>query len=168
MKMFQRTLVKTIIAMYITYFFPVRLFISIALVIIFVQQSTSFRRTRPRPHLPLQIKGSMQTISSLLSPARCFTAVIFCVFLVLLSMAPPADAQPSKIYWTDNDDGKVYRANLDGTGFETLTPKKLGIVYGIALDPAAGLMYWVNANDYFSDIRYGLDGCVESQFHCYN
>jgi PKD repeat protein len=68
-----------------------------------------------------------------------------------------------KIYFSDfnaTDDGKIWSVNLDGT---ELTPIVTGLVepYGIALDVAAGKIYWVDeadANDEGHVSRADLDG----------
>ncbi|MCY3868972.1 MAG: hypothetical protein OXG87_05395 [Gemmatimonadetes bacterium] len=60
-----------------------------------------------------------------------------------------------KIYWTDSgtggdnplQDDKIQRANLDGSNVETLLTydNALRIPRGIALDVAAGKMYWTDS-----------------------
>ena len=91
----------------------------------------------------------------------------------------PADLQldlsAGKVYWTDIGlpGGRIMRANLDGSAVETVfsAPAHRGpdfgtgpgqtlefaSVWGLALDPAAGVMYWT---DFFGgDIhRANLDG----------
>ena len=51
--------------------------------------------------------------------------------------------QPIKIYWIDVDSRKIQRANLDGSGVEDLV-EGLDFPYDIALDVAAGQMYWTD------------------------
>ena len=53
------------------------------------------------------------------------------------------DGGTKKIYWTDAIEGKIQRANLDGSGVEDLVT---GLVEpaGLALDPVAGKMYWTD------------------------
>jgi len=50
------------------------------------------------------------------------------------------------MYWTDEEAGKIERANLDSTGsIEFLvSPALTGAAYCLALDIAAGKMYWTN------------------------
>lgn len=68
-----------------------------------------------------------------------------------------------KIYFSDfdtPDEGKIWSVNLDGT---ELTPIVTGLVepYGIALDIAAGKIYWVDEEDANGDghvSRADLDG----------
>ena len=49
-----------------------------------------------------------------------------------------------KLYWTQvQDEGKIYRCNLDGTGLEEVIPG-LGRPHGLALDITAGKMYWTD------------------------
>ena len=50
------------------------------------------------------------------------------------------DIAEGKMYWTAT--GKIQRANLDGTGSETLISGLPSVVPGIALDVAKGKMYW--------------------------
>jgi DNA-binding beta-propeller fold protein YncE len=53
------------------------------------------------------------------------------------------DKPHSKIYWTDSVTAKVRRANLDGTGVEDIFDSSaLGSPRGIAVDSAAGKIYW--------------------------
>jgi sugar lactone lactonase YvrE len=60
------------------------------------------------------------------------------------------------IYWVDYNLGDIRRANLDGSGPETLV-KGLSSPGGIALDPSGGQMYWSNRGN--GDIqRANLDG----------
>ncbi len=64
------------------------------------------------------------------------------------------DVAGGKIYWTDSgtggpnglEDDKIQRANLDGSNVETLLTfqNQLRVPRGIALDVAAGKMYWTD------------------------
>ena len=45
-----------------------------------------------------------------------------------------------KMYWTDEETGKIQRANLDGSGVEDLVASGLSNPFGIALDVAGGRM----------------------------
>ena len=77
------------------------------------------------------------------------------------------DTTAGKMYWTDSgtgnpnplQDDKIQRANLDGSNVETLLTfqNQLRVPRGIALDVAAGKMYWT---DIFTDRirRANLDG----------
>jgi cysteine-rich repeat protein len=71
------------------------------------------------------------------------------------------DVQGGKMYWTDQAQGEVRRADLDGTGLETLV-SGLDLPVGIALDVAAGKVYWtqsgMNANAWPRLQRADLDG----------
>jgi len=51
----------------------------------------------------------------------------------------------NRMYWTDAASGKVQRANLDGSGVETLVTTAVNPV-GIALDVAGGKMYWAEGD----------------------
>ncbi len=64
------------------------------------------------------------------------------------------DVAGGKMYWTDSgtggpnslEEGKIWRANLDGSNVETLLTfqNQLRVPRGIALDVAAGKMYWTD------------------------
>ena len=64
------------------------------------------------------------------------------------------DVAGGKMYWTDSgtggpnslEDDKIQRANLDGSNVETLLTfqNQLRVPRGIALDVAAGKMYWTD------------------------
>ena len=47
-----------------------------------------------------------------------------------------------QIYWTDEETGKIQRANLDGTNIQDIVTTGLASPSGIALDVAGGKMYW--------------------------
>ena len=72
------------------------------------------------------------------------------------------DSTGGRIYWTRlGPSGNILRANLDGSHVEELLAKQEH-VYGIALDPPAGQMYWT-IGLHFGDIvgeiwRANLDG----------
>ena len=72
------------------------------------------------------------------------------------------DAVNRKLYWTDMENGQIRRANLDGTVNEAVLTG-LDTPHDVALDPAAGRMYWVEKivdnDDPGAMIRAaGLDG----------
>lgn len=52
------------------------------------------------------------------------------------------DAPAGKMYWADI--GEIRRANVDGTGVETIVSGLLGPL-GIAVDAAAGKLYWTDS-----------------------
>ncbi len=96
----------------------------------------------------------------------------FLVFAGSFGKTAPAPTDPvpkpaEKIYWTDSgtgnpnplQDDKIQSANLDGSNVETLLTfqNQLRVPRGIALDVAAGKMYWT---DLFTDRirRANLDG----------
>ena len=85
------------------------------------------------------------------------------------------DVSAGKMYWTDkstnihekpNARNRVLRANLDGTNIETLvitwnTPQSIYTYFDMALDTAAGKMYWAvwsETNDGNKIQRANLDG----------
>lgn len=60
------------------------------------------------------------------------------------------DLTNNKIYWGDFDGvsantGNVFRMNLDGTGIETVVTGNLE-TRAVCVDPAGGMLYWVNRN----------------------
>jgi len=67
------------------------------------------------------------------------------------------DLVRGKIYWTEQNSSRIGRANLDGSGVETLISSGLNGPRGIKLDVAAGKIYFV---DSFNDAikRANLDG----------
>ena len=86
------------------------------------------------------------------------------VFLLAIGITSPAVAQ-SKIYWTDIEEDRVYRANLDGTNRQTLfqdAPGHNADLYDLDIDPL-GTLYWAGDNDgmldnYRAVRRANLDG----------
>ncbi len=55
------------------------------------------------------------------------------------------DPHEGKIYWTSpGNDDRIQRANLDGSGIETLVSTDLRTPWGIALDLVGGKMYWTD------------------------
>jgi DNA-binding beta-propeller fold protein YncE len=73
------------------------------------------------------------------------------------------DSIENKVYWYDKDDGKIFRANLDGTGIETLITFSGGNdVQGIALDTENGKIYWTD-DDSGTISRSNLDGSSSEQ-----
>jgi len=69
---------------------------------------------------------------------------------------PSASADPGgKMYWTEWNGSSIRRANLDGSGIEDVVTG-LYAPSGIALDVAAGKMYWAEAQGKIR--RANLDG----------
>ena len=79
------------------------------------------------------------------------------------------DLAGGKMYWTDRDNHnfndpnartKILRANIDGSNIETLVtgPASIQLIEEIALDLAAGKMYWTDVNDTGAIRRANLDG----------
>ena len=66
----------------------------------------------------------------------------------LLPFAFVAAGQP-RIYWTENQPGKIKRADLDGANLDLLYEKSdmAGGPVGIALDLVHGKMYWIDDPD---------------------
>ncbi len=76
--------------------------------------------------------------------------------LFLPVLAGRADAS-DRIYWTDAVAGTIQRANLDGSGVETLVTG-LSEPQGIAIDVAGGRIYWVEIGSSLKIRRANLDG----------
>ena len=51
-------------------------------------------------------------------------------------------ARGGDLFWTDNDNGTIHTANLDGSGEQLLHSAGTNLV-GLAVDAAGGKMYWV-------------------------
>lgn len=76
------------------------------------------------------------------------------------------DAAGGKVYWSNFLDvggsfsERIFRANLDGTGIETITPQFFSGAYvaDIALDVQAGKMYWLTGGGEGIIRRANLDG----------
>ena len=72
----------------------------------------------------------------------------------------PSTSIVSQMYWTDPEEGSIYRASLDGSNVETLGT---GVVFlvGLALDVAGGQIYWTGIDivgQQGSIYRASLDG----------
>ena len=67
----------------------------------------------------------------------------FTVFL-LMCLTLPLNTTAQKMYWTDEDTGKIQRANLDGSNIEDLVTTELETPEAIVLDVAGGKMYWTD------------------------
>jgi hypothetical protein len=85
---------------------------------------------------------------------------VLCGLVALgLFLGSVGQARSDSIRWSDFNGGKIRRANLDGSGLETLV-EGLASPALLALDFAGGLMYWTNAGS--GDIRRAnLDGSGE-------
>jgi DNA-binding beta-propeller fold protein YncE len=81
------------------------------------------------------------------------------VFLAIgAGLAGPSTALADDIYWTDNDDSRIYRSALDGSNRQIVLSLGAGVdPRGIAIDSAAGLMYWAE-NGTNRIRRANLDG----------
>ena len=72
--------------------------------------------------------------------------------------APPPEPSEGRIYWTDLGSGDIQRADLDGSNLKIVVDGG-GSPEGIALDTAAGKMYWTKWNGFVGKIqRSDLDG----------
>lgn len=56
------------------------------------------------------------------------------------------DVPSGKIYWGDFSGGNIYRANLDGTGRDTLLTGN-NSTRGVRIDPRERMLYWINRDD---------------------
>ena len=72
---------------------------------------------------------------------NCSTAATLTV-----STTPAPTPTANLMYWTDEDTGKIQRANLDGGNVQDLLTQNNGLdnPNGIALDTASGKMYWTD------------------------
>ena len=66
------------------------------------------------------------------------------------------DVGAGKMYWTDRSMGVIQRANLDGSGVETLLSGLSSLPLDISLDVQGGKMYWTAVRDRIQ--RANLDG----------
>jgi sugar lactone lactonase YvrE len=95
---------------------------------------------------------------------------LFCSLAVLaLLLEAGGQVRSDFIYWTDNQDGHIWRANLDGSGQQSLI-SGLTIPVGLALDPTGGKMYYDDQGSGGSSYSANLDGSgpttlVESLFY---
>ena len=72
---------------------------------------------------------------------------------------PVVEPKEGKIYWTDMSAGDILRANLDGSNVEVILEGGLKGPESIALDLAAGKMYWTDwSGDSGKIQRSDLDG----------
>lgn len=56
------------------------------------------------------------------------------------------DVPAGKIYWGDFSGGSIFRANLDGSGRETLLTGNNN-TRGVRIDPRERMLYWINRDD---------------------
>jgi DNA-binding beta-propeller fold protein YncE len=93
-----------------------------------------------------------------------FLRVVTCFILLAIVFAftvyvLPVYAVIDKLYYTTNDDWSVKRANLDGTGVETLHVSVTGTPHGIVLDTINGKVYFTDNHSSVAKIqRMNLDG----------
>ena len=107
----------------------------------------------------------MRTVTSLL--------LVLSVVSIFNPLTSSAQDSPIYIYWADWVAQKVQRTNLDGSNVQDLVPAGLGNPVDIALDMAAGKMYWTdmdrwdhaNPNGRTRVLRANLDGTnIETLF----
>ncbi|HHP7239261.1 T9SS type A sorting domain-containing protein [Longibacter sp.] len=70
------------------------------------------------------------------------------------------DASRGKVYWSNVATGSIQRANLDGSGLDTVV-SGLASPVGLDIDPAGGKVYWAHLSDTAADRkiqRANLDG----------
>ena len=87
---------------------------------------------------PSGLSGGGHTVQLTLQNARGNTIETTWPFTI-----GSASADASYVYWTDWEDGKIQRANLDGTNVQDLVTG-LRTPSGIAVDVVGGKMYWTN------------------------
>jgi hypothetical protein len=80
------------------------------------------------------------SLSNLFAPANPFPSADW------LPLGIAVDAAAGKLYWSHGsfNDGRIRRANLDGSGQQTLL-SSLKLARGLALDLAGGKMYWADS-----------------------
>ncbi len=84
------------------------------------------------------------------------------VLTAFVALQNSAFAQ-SKLVWTDTRANTIERANLDGSGRETLV-NGVTAAFGVAIDPVAKKMYWVDIGQFVVGVtdevvrRANLDG----------
>jgi hypothetical protein len=67
------------------------------------------------------------------------------------------DKSSGKMYWIENANQKIQRANLDGTAQEDVITT-VGLPYGLAIDSGAGKVYWAETGATNKIVRANLDG----------
>lgn len=85
------------------------------------------------------------------------TRDIFFCLLITSVLAPAANAQ--RVYWTNN--GRIQRANLDGSDIETILAPRLNKPLYTAIDEIGGKIYWTDGQLFGSAPvirRCNLDG----------
>jgi DNA-binding beta-propeller fold protein YncE len=70
------------------------------------------------------------------------------------------DPVGAKMYWTTVGAGMVRRANLDGTGLETIVDLGASSNTGVAVDGVSGRLYWAQADSVWSSSLDGSDAAV--------
>jgi DNA-binding beta-propeller fold protein YncE len=82
-------------------------------------------------------------------------AAILAPLALLLCAASEARAT-GRVYWTSYGSASIGFANLDGSGGANLSTGGVGIAFptGIALDPAAGRVYWANRSNSGAAIKF--------------
>ena len=127
-----------------------------------VISKTARNARRRRRALPLMLAvGAM--LAGVLLLAQPATAPVSASVVESAEAGMPGISDPSavagrgKVYWTEL--GRIRRANLDGSGAEVLVEQGLVEPGSIALDLAAGKMYWTDNGDGAQKIqRANLDG----------
>lgn len=64
--------------------------------------------------------------------------------VIILPDGIAIDTLGGKMYWTDPNNNKIQRANLDGSAIEDLVTTSISYPRAIALDVTAGKMYWTD------------------------
>lgn len=78
--------------------------------------------------------------------------------LLTLAFLAPSAARADDLFWTDNDDSRIYRSALDGSNRQTVLSLGAGVdPRGIAIDSLSGHLYWAE-NGTNRIRRANLDG----------
>ena len=101
-------------------------------------------------------------MSELRAPTSRFTGLIggLATLLVCAALAPSAALGADRVYWNDQSDDDIAFANLDGSGGGDLST---GSAHddgpsGLAIDSAAGRIYWANSGGSDTISFANLDG----------
>ena len=106
-------------------------------------------------------------LSTMVSRTRMVLAVAFAAVLAAACSAPAASAG-NLLYWNNVTADQIQSANLDGSGggkAQDVSPDTIGTPEGIAIDPAAGKIYWAdygNSKIEFANLSGGGGGTLNT------
>ena len=83
----------------------------------------------------------------------------------LIGLSPPSrlylDVEKRKLYWASNDQPRIDRVNLDGSGHEAVLTDLPGPAFGFSIDPVDQMIYWTSQSGTLH--RAKLDGSQRQQ-----